>query len=94
VKADLTSELCKLVMDSRLRGNDKKQISALICGYLRLMNLKKQSQFIDEQLGVTFFIEGVYDKTHPAGHKKTNPNKANLFVLSAVYCVLRSALWS
>jgi hypothetical protein len=24
-----------------------------------------------------------------AEHKKTNPNKLNLFVLSAVYCVLR-----
>ena len=41
----LRSECCGQRVDSRLRGNDKQQISAFICVNLRLMNLKKQSQF-------------------------------------------------
>jgi len=40
------SECCGLRVDSRLRGNDKQQISAFICVNQRLMRLKKQSQFI------------------------------------------------
>jgi len=39
----------ELVVDSRLRRNDKQQISAFICVNLRLMKLKKQSQFVKGQ---------------------------------------------
>jgi hypothetical protein len=62
-------------------GMTKKQISALICVHLRLMNLKKQSQFRNGQIGVSSYLKGFYDKNTLCGARKTKP----------IYLVLRSA---
>jgi hypothetical protein len=53
----------------------KKQISALICVHLRLMNLKKQTQFLNGQNGITSYLKRGYGNNPPAGSEK---NKANL----------------
>jgi len=50
-------------------------------------NLKKQSQFASGQNGVKLYLKGVYGNMMAWGMRK---NKANLFVLSAACCVLRT----
>jgi len=50
--------------------------------------LKKQSQFAGEQIGVKSYSKGYYGNITACGRRK---NKANLFVLRAACCGLRTA---
>jgi hypothetical protein len=67
-------------VDSRLRGNDKQQISVLIGVNLCLTEcyLKKQSQFAMESNEHKFNYNKEIREIYWIGHLvKTNPNKAN-----------------
>jgi len=52
------------------------QKSALICVHLRLMKLKKQSQFVGGRICTKSYLKGLYDNFLACAARKNKPNQS------------------